>query len=103
MAGTRLQVPVSGEAAAISRNTEAKNSGKIVARNAEKPVQQASLKKPGSKPAKVTRHIVRRGDTLYSIARQYKVDTDDLMRWNKITPNNLKPGKTLLIQFAANP
>ena len=104
VAGTRLHVPASGETTAISRNTEARNAGKTVARNAATPpVQQVSLKKPASKPVKITRHVVRSGDTLYSIARQYKVDTDDLMRWNKVTPNNLKPGKTLLIQFAANP
>ncbi len=103
VAGARLQVPASADTAAGSRNTEASNTAKSVARNAGTPARKVSMNKPAGKPAKVTRHVVRSGDTLYSIAKQYKVDTDDLMRWNKVSPNNLKPGKTLLIQFAANP
>lgn len=28
-------------------------------------------------------HVVRKGETLYSISRRYKVPVDDLLRWNK--------------------
>lgn len=56
--------------------------------------------KTDKKTPKVVRYTVRRGDTLASIARQFKVDKDDLARWNRVSPNALKPGKTLTIQVA---
>ena len=51
----------------------------------------------------VTRYTVKRGDTISSIARQFKVDQDDLVRWNRVTPKTLAPGQTLTIQLAQNP
>ena len=45
-----------------------------------------------------TRYVVRKGDTIYSIARQFNVDKDELLRWNKLSSNAIKPGKTLTIQ-----
>jgi len=55
------------------------------------------------KPAAITHYTVRRGDTLASIARRFKVGTADLMRWNRLSPNALIPGKMLTIQLARNP
>ena len=52
---------------------------------------------------KIARYTVRRGDTLYSIAQQFKVDTDDILRWNNVSPKALMPGTTLTIQLAQNP
>ncbi len=63
------------------------------------PVQQAST----PKSPKVTHYTIRRGDTLASIAKQFKVGKDDILRWNQVSPNALKPGKTLTIQLAQNP
>ena len=57
-------------------------------------------KKPA---AKVAHYKVRKGDTLYSIAKQFKVDTDDILRWNRVSPATLTPGTTLTIQLAQNP
>ncbi|MDX1375394.1 MAG: transglycosylase SLT domain-containing protein [Burkholderiales bacterium] len=36
-------------------------------------------------------HVVRRGDTLWGIARQYGIPLDDLKRWNKVRV--LRPGQ----------
>lgn len=88
-AGTRIQV-----AAAAPQSKEA-------TKERPKPAPTAKAK-PAQKPSKVARYKVRTGDTVYSIARQFKVATDDLLRWNGITPNALKPGTTLTIQFAQN-
>jgi membrane-bound lytic murein transglycosylase D len=63
------------------------------------PIKQASKAK---KPPKLTRYTIRRGDTLASIAKQFKVDKDDLLRWNRVSPTGLQPGKTLTIQLAQN-
>ena len=57
----------------------------------------------GKKPPAVTHYVVRRGDTLASIARRYKVGADDLLRLNRISPNALTPGRTLTIPLARNP
>lgn len=50
-------------------------------------------------PAKsVTRkYAVGRGETLFSIARQYNTSVAALRRINKLKDNNIKPGKILLI------
>jgi membrane-bound lytic murein transglycosylase D len=47
---------------------------------------------------KIRRYTIRRGDTLVSIARQFNVSTDDLLRWNSVSPRSLMPGQTLTIQ-----
>ena len=57
----------------------------------------------GKKPPAITHYTVRRGDTLASIAKRFKVGADDLLRWNRLSPNALTPGKTLTIQLAKNP
>ena len=76
-----------------------------------KPTQVISKNKPApsageadtSKTAKATRYTIRSGDTLSSIARQFKVSMDDLQRWNRVSPKALQPGQTLTILLAQNP
>ncbi len=41
---------------------------------------------------------VRAGDTLWAIAKVYKVSADELRRWNKLPPGTLKPGQKLTIR-----
>lgn len=81
-------------------------SNKPASTQERKPAKQLAVKEIQAKDKKletITRYKVRRGDTLHSIARQFKVETDDLMRWNRVTPKSLIPGKTLTIQLARNP
>lgn len=89
-AGSRLAVTSAPKALARSQAKPGKTTSP--------PKQQASA----HKAPKVTRYTIRRGDTLASIARQFKVAKDDLLRWNRVSPNALKPGKTLTIQLAQN-
>jgi membrane-bound lytic murein transglycosylase D len=66
----------------------------------------AAPAKPAASTAKKTRityYTIRIGDTLASIARQFKVAAADLLRWNRVSPNGLRPGTTLTIQLAQNP
>jgi LysM repeat protein len=45
-----------------------------------------------------TYHIVRGGETLRSIAEQYRIPFIDLARWNGIgSPYNIYPGKRLTL------
>jgi LysM repeat protein len=41
-------------------------------------------------------YTVRRGDTLYSIARLLQVTVVELVGWNGMSHRNLKPGQTLV-------
>ncbi|MCM8611967.1 LysM peptidoglycan-binding domain-containing protein [Accumulibacter sp.] len=54
------------------------------------------------KPLKLAQYTIRRGDTLGSIARQFRVEKDDLLRWNRIQNNDIKPGQRLTIQLVQN-
>ena len=82
---------VTGERLIVSKPARAASTSKLAAAS---PVKQA---------AQSTRYTIRRGDTLSSIARQFKVSMDDLQRWNRVSPRSLQPGHTLTIQIAQNP
>jgi len=43
-------------------------------------------------------HRVRRGDTLWDIARKYDVSVSDITAWNSLNGNVIKPGADLKIQ-----
>lgn len=82
------------------------SANKTVAKSEAKPGKagDSSKKVAGTqKPPKTIQYTIRRGDTLFSIARHFKVAKDDLVRWNRISPNALTPGKSLTIQLSQNP
>jgi len=64
--------------------------------------QLASLevveKKP--QPAKVDTHVVKEGDTLYSISRKYSVSVDDIKRLNYMYDSNISVGQKLVVKTA---
>ncbi|MFC5580151.1 transglycosylase SLT domain-containing protein [Rhodanobacter terrae] len=47
-------------------------------------------------------HTVRRGDSLWQIARDYSVDMTQLQRWNHLNGNTLKLGQMLRVNGAAD-
>lgn len=52
----------------------------------------------GNKSKMKVRHTVQSGDTLWDIARKYKISTRQLAKWNGMAPGDmLHPGKTLVI------
>ncbi|MFQ5690081.1 MAG: LysM peptidoglycan-binding domain-containing protein [Gemmatimonadota bacterium] len=53
-----------------------------------------------SRPTTPVTVIVRRGDTLWAIARRYAVSTSQLMEWNHLRSSHIKPGDRLRIQPA---
>ena len=78
------------------KSVETTTPGKIVLAKVETTRTSAKTAK------KTTRYVVRRGDTIYSIARQFKVAVDDLMRRNDVSASSLRPGTTLTILLADN-
>ena len=97
--GMRLQLAVVEKTSAKKEETAPKSAAKAKENTSAK--ADAGNKTTG-KAEKVAHYTVQRGDTIFSIAKRFKVDTDDLMRANRITPGTLKPGKTLTIQLAQN-
>lgn len=45
-----------------------------------------------------TTHTVKKGDTLYSIAKEYNVNVQQLREWNNLQGNNLEVGQSLVIR-----
>lgn len=92
VSGTRLTL-------APTNKTSAKTEAKSVKPGRSLAQQKASP----PKPPRITHYTVRRGDTLASIAKQFRVAKGDILRWNRISANALTPGKTLTIQLAQTP
>lgn len=102
--GTQLALATPAAKREVNAKAAAPVTPVAKANTAAKPGKQAPLKlaKQTRKAPKLTRYTIRRGDTLASIARQFKVEKDDLLRWNRVSPNALQPGRTLTIQLAQN-
>jgi peptidoglycan lytic transglycosylase D len=45
-------------------------------------------------------HVVRRGETLSSIARKYRVSASSLKRWNRLSTSHIKVGQRLTVKQA---
>lgn len=51
-----------------------------------------------SSAEKHSHYVVKRGDTVFSIARRFNVAVNDLQRWNNLSAHfNLQPGNTLTV------
>lgn len=50
---------------------------------------------------KTTRHKVKKGESLSSIADDYGVTIDDLKEWNNLTGNSINAGQTLVVRAEA--
>ncbi len=48
-------------------------------------------------PNGATIHVVKKGETLYSISRKYRVSVSEIKKWNSLRHNLIKPGQRLLI------
>lgn len=95
-----------GKVSAGQKLALSSSSTKTVAateRKQTKPIEAKQNKPVAKNASAVARYKVRRGDTLYSIAKQFNVEAKDLMRWNGVSAKTLTPGKTLTIQLAKNP
>jgi LysM repeat protein len=45
-----------------------------------------------------TYHIVEKGQSLYSIAKQYDISVEQLKKWNNLAENTLTPGMQLIVK-----
>lgn len=51
----------------------------------------------GGGPGPGTRHVVKSGETLSSIAQRYRVTTEQLMAWNNLQGTRIRVGETLVV------
>jgi LysM repeat protein len=77
---------------AILENNPSSEGGISVGKLLRVPI----LTKPTT-PSPSAKHIVQKGETLYSIARQYGISVDELKRWNSITENEISLGQNLVV------
>lgn len=76
-------------------------------KSAPKPAVASNTAKNAATPAKASsaqNYIIRRGDTLWSIAQHFGVAVDDLMRWNGLPRGghrSLQVGKKLVVRTPA--
>lgn len=60
-------------------------------------------KTTSTRVAKNSKHYsVKRGDSLYSIAQRFQISVNDLVRWNDLNHNHLKPGQMLTVRLDNN-
>ncbi|MNJ58368.1 Membrane-bound lytic murein transglycosylase D precursor [compost metagenome] len=65
-------------------------AGQTLVMQGAQPVQGKNAKKP-------TQYKVRKGDSLYLVAKRFNVEMQHLKRWNPRSGHALKPGQTLTV------
>src|SRR5690606_23011514 len=76
--GQRLHIASTSNKPAIANATPAPGYGK----------QQGDLQDSQQKVG----YTVKNGDSLYAIANKFNVHVEDILRWNQVNPNSLRPG-----------
>jgi membrane-bound lytic murein transglycosylase D len=99
-AGARLVIPRMPSAALLARATKAPSdlettAGSIVA---DVLADTTAVAPMVENRAAVRTYRVRSGDTLYGIARRFKVTVNQLKAWNKLRTSHLQIGTRLLLQ-----
>lgn len=93
--GQKLSVAIADKPLRVAEPAHAKQAAaKMTAAHRTKAVvlAKASARKPRA------HYVVKRGDTVFSIARRFKVAVDDLKSWNNLSPAlNLQPGNKLTV------
>ena len=71
-----------------------KSRERKLSKNQEKEISNKPRK---SKIVSGTVHVVKKGDTLYSISKKYNISVSDLVKNNNIKNNNISIGQNLKI------
>ena len=75
--------------------------GQKLAVSGERSVKRVAVAKNSAEPGKRAQYTVRRGDTLSSIARRFKVGVNDIQRWNSFSGKRaLTPGNKVTLYLS---
>ena len=73
-------------------------SKKLIVDNSQSVAERTTKKDKVSKSEAEDHYYVKKGDSLFSIAKKYPgVSVSDIKKWNGINGNSLKPGMKLKI------
>jgi len=89
--GQRLVIPIGGTRTASSSTSSRTGTARAEPRAAVS--EQSALE-----TARSVTVVVRRGDSLWTIARRYSVSTRDIMQWNGLNSTVIRPGDRLEIR-----
>ena len=92
----RYGVSIKQIMAANSLKTSRLKAGQVLSINIAEDNNTNTIKAKNTK--KTQTYIVKRGDTLHSIAQKFDVAVADLKRWNKKYGNRIQPGNKLTIK-----
>jgi LysM repeat protein len=84
----------------VSKDAVSERQEKELRRVDNTPLKDTAPATPSPKAAehKPTSHVVKKGDTLFSIAKQFGVSPDDLRAWNKLSPKStITVGSSLIV------
>ncbi len=96
--GDRLRIPDKTKLVLDAKEKETKKpqveAPKVISPKTADTVNQSSSIK---KESDITKHLVKKKETLYSIGREYGVTVDEIFKVNKGLTTTIKPGQVILI------
>lgn len=94
--GSDFPIPGADESRQSVKNSTEKSADSKAVKASEKAEGKGG--RSGAAPAKVaSRHVVQKGETLFSIAKKYNVSVGDLQKQNNIKGGGIQPGQQLVI------
>jgi membrane-bound lytic murein transglycosylase D len=88
--------PKSSEKQAKADKSSSEKSSAKPAKAADKSAGSSGAK--SEKPAKERVHVVKKGEGLWDISRQYGVTIEDIVRWNNLKDTKIRIGDKLIIR-----
>lgn len=81
------------------KSNEIKPGQKLILKKTEKDCATSADENTTTQETRATKivHRVKRGESLYTIARKYHVSEAKLKAWNHLSSNEIKPGKKLIL------
>jgi len=70
----------------------------ILKKSTDSPTNAVVEKKTTKPASSTTSHVVKKGETLYSISKSYKVAIKQIQQWNNMSDQNVKLGQKLIIK-----
>ncbi len=80
----------------------ARDAAPVTVASAGDASRRDTIVRSGGREIAVVKHTVKKGDNLYSIAREYGITVSDLKKWNKLKKTALSVGEELEIRDAQN-